>query len=261
MYMEYVPKEAEKLVDSVDKALSLLECFSDTQAEMTLKEPSECTGMNKSRILRLCGTLSAHGFLVRRRGSLYSLGPSLLMLGKMYERSNSLISIARPIMKDLALLTGESVKLFVIEEKKRICLARELGPSPLNYSIKEGEALPLLAGAGGKVLLAYAATEFLDEVLKHGVERVTPVTIVKRDELLQELAAVKRQGYAISKGEMVCEVAGIAAPVFNHESKVIASLAVAGPIQRFTEETIKTKLADLLDASHTLSRLLGYPNK
>jgi DNA-binding IclR family transcriptional regulator len=255
---ESSPKEAGKLIESVDKALCLLECFSDAHSELTLKELSDKTGLNKSRILRLCGTLTMHGFLVRRRGSLYSLGPALMMLGKVYERSNNLISLARPIMKDLALLTGESVKLFVIEGKKRICLARELGPSRLHYAIREGEELSLLAGAGGKVLLAYASPQFREEVLTQGLERVTPATIVKREQLMEELDKVRKQGYAISNGELVYEVGGVAAPVFNNAGEVTGALTVAGPIQRFTDELCRAKLRDLLDATRKLSYMLGH---
>lgn len=258
MAVEGTPKESNKLIESVDKALCLLECFTDADNELSLKDLSEKTGLNKSRILRLTGTLSSHGFLVRRKGSLYSLGPQILMLGKIYERSNTLMSLARPIMKDLVSLTGESVKLFVVEGKKRICLARELGPSRLHYAIREGEELPLVAGAGGKVLMAYSAPELREEVLSQGLERVTPATIVKRDQLMDELNAVRLQGYAISVGELVYEVGGVAAPVFDNDQKVIASLAVAGPIQRFNDGLYKAKLNDLLDACRQLSHMLGY---
>lgn len=255
---EGTPKESNKLIESVDKALCLLECFSDSESELSLKDLSEKTGLNKSRILRLAGTLASHGFLVRRKGSLYSLGPQILMLGKIYERSNTLMSLARPIMKDLVLLTGESVKLFVVEDKKRICLARELGPSRLHYAIKEGEVLPLAAGAGGKVLLAYGSPELREEVLSQGLERVTPATIVKRDQFADELNTVRLQGYAISVGELVYEVGGVAAPIFDHDQKVVAALVVAGPIQRFSDGLYKAKLNDLLDACRQLSHMLGY---
>ena len=252
------PKESNKLIEAVDKALCLLECFSDIHTELSLKELSEKTGLNKSRILRLTGTLSSHDFLVRRKGSLYSLGPQLLMLGKLYERSNTLMSLARPIMKELVLLTGESVKLFVIQNKQRVCQARELGPSRLHYAIKEGEILPLAAGAGGKVLMAYASAEFRDEVLSRGLEEVTAATIVKRDQLIDELNAVRLQGYAISIGELVSEVGGVAAPIFDNDQKVVAALTVAGPVQRFSDGLYKEKLNHLLDACRQLSYMLGY---
>lgn len=255
---EGTPKEANKLIEAVDKALCILECFSDAKSEMSLKDLSEGTGLNKSRILRLAGTLSSHGFLIRRKGARYSLGPQLLMLGKMYERSNTLISHARPIMKELALLIGESVKLFVIEGKKRVCLARELGPSRLHYAIKEGEVLPLSAGAGGKVLMAYASSAFRNEIYDLGLEKITPATIVKREQLMEELESVRLQGYAVSNGELVYEVGGVAAPIFDNDQKVVAALTVAGPIQRFSDNLYKKKLNELLDACRKLSYMLGY---
>ena len=253
------PKESAKQIESVDKALSILECFSDGVSELSLKQLSEKTGLYKSRILRLCGTLMAHGFLIRQESSIYSLGPKLMMLGKMYERSNSLISAARPILRELASITGELAKLFVIQGTKRICLVREKGTYPLSYHVEEGESFELYAGAGGKVLLAYASKDFCDQVLGEKVlERLTPTTIVERSRLEEEFAAIRERGYASSNGELFTEVAGMAAPVFDHENAVCAALAIAGPIQRFTEDRRQEMLDSLLASASRLSELLGY---
>jgi DNA-binding IclR family transcriptional regulator len=253
------PKESAKQIESVDKALSILECFSDGVSELSLKQLSEKTGLYKSRILRLCGTLMAHGFLIRQESSLYSLGPKLMMLGKMYERSNSLISVARPILRELASITGESAKLFVIQGTKRICLVREKGTYPLSYHVEEGESFELYAGAGGKVLLAYASKDYCDQVLGEKVlERLTPTTIVERSRLEEEFAAIRERGYASSNGELFTEVAGMAAPVFDHENNVCAALAIAGPVQRFTEDRRQEMLDSLLASASRLSELLGY---
>ena len=252
------PKESAKQIDSVDKALSIVECFSDSAPELSLKQLSEKTGLYKSRILRLCGTLMAHGFLIRKENSLYCLGPKLMMLGKIYERTNSLITIARPILKELASLTGESAKLYVIEGNKRICLVREKGPNPLGYHVEEGESFELYAGAGGKVLLAYAPKEFRDQVLgEETLQRLTPQTIVDRSRLEEELANIRKQGYALSRGEMFPEVAGMAAPVFNHDNAVCGAVTIAGPIQRFTGDRRREMRDSMLKAAGKLSRLMG----
>ena len=253
------PKESAKQIESVDKALGILECFSDRVPELSLKQLSEKTGLYKSRILRLCGTLMAHGFLIRLEGSLYRLGPKLMMLGKIYERSNSLISISRPILRELASITGESAKLFVIQGTKRICLVREKGTYPLGYHVEEGDSFELYAGAGGKALLAYTSREFRDQVLGEKVlQRLTPTTIVERSRLEEEFAAIRERGYASSNGEIFTEVAGMAAPVFDNENNVCATLAIAGPTQRFTEDRRQEMLANLLAAARRLSQLLGY---
>jgi DNA-binding IclR family transcriptional regulator len=253
------PKESAKQIESVDKALSILECFSDREQELSLKQLSEKTGLYKSRILRLCGTLMAHGFLIRQEGSVYRLGPKLMMLGKVYERSNSLISIARPILRELASLTGESAKLFVIQGTKRVCLVREKGTYPLSYNIEEGESFELYAGAGGKALLAYTSKDFRNQVLGEKVlQRLTPNTIVERSRLEKEFAAIRKRGYASSHGEVFPGVAGMAAPVFDHEKNVCAALTIAGPAQRFNEDRRQEMRESLLASARRLSKLLGF---
>ena len=252
------PKESAKQIESVDKALSILECFSDRVPELSLKQLSEKTGLYKSRILRLCGTLMAHGFLIRLEGSLYRLGPKLMMLGKIYERSNTVVSTARPILKELAFLTGESAKLFVIEGVKRLCLAREKGPYPLRYAVNEGETFELYAGASGKALLAFSSEEFRNEILNKKLKKITSTTIVERDRLEKEFEIIRERGYASSVGEVVPEVAGIAAPVFDHTSSIFAALTVAGPIQRFAGERFQDMCKNTIESARKLSELLGY---
>lgn len=253
------PREAERHVEAVAKTLSILECFTDSEPELSLKQLTEKTGLNKSRILRLCGTLAGQGFLIRMARSSYRLGPKLMMLGKIYERTNTLVSVARPILRALASLTGESASLFVIEGSKRLCLAREEGPSPIRYTITEGESLELYAGAGGKALLAYASEEFRHQILNGRIlKRFTSSTIVERDLLEEEFEAIRKQGYAVSKGERTSEAAAMAAPVFDDEGKVCAVITVAGPVQRFSTERCREMLKNLKASARKLSLLLGH---
>ena len=251
------PKETTKQIESVAKALSLLECFSHSAPALSLKQLSEKTGLYKSRILRLCGTLMAHGFLIRSEGAVYSLGPKLMALGKVYERANSLISLARPVLRELASLTGESAKLFVIEGSKRLCLIKEEGSYPLRYAVEEGETFELYAGASGKVLLAFSAEEFRHARLSKTLKKITPATIVDRERLEQEFEAIRTRGYASSIGELVPEVAGIAAPVFDHTRSIVGALTIAGPVQRFAGERFQEMCKDLTDCARKLSLLLG----
>lgn len=250
-------KESERQVETVARALDILECFSDAEPELTLKQLSEKTGLYKSRILRLCGTLAAKGFLLRLPRATYKLGPTVMVLGKIYQRSNPLASVSRPILKALSAQTGESTKLFVVEGTKRLCLVREKGPSPLRYAISEGQTLELYAGAGGKVLLAFAPEDFRNRILSQAREHITPNTIVERERLEKEFAAIRRQGYAVSVGELVPEVAGLAAPVYDQEDKVCGAITIAGATQRFTAARRQAMLPHLLAAARELSLLLG----
>ncbi|MEW6263255.1 MAG: IclR family transcriptional regulator [Thermodesulfobacteriota bacterium] len=254
------PKEADRQVDTVARAIEILNCFTVERPELSLKELSEMTGLYKSRILRLCGTLVAHRYLTRLPGaSGYGLGSRLLVLGKIYERTNTLASLARPILRDLARNTGESASLFVIEGLKRLCLAREEGPSAIRYSILEGQTLELYAGAGGKVLLAYSPKEMVDQVLSRiDLKKLTDATITDRDRLEKTFATIRRQGYGESLGERLAEAAALAAPVFDHTGKVHAVLTLAGPIQRFSAKRRRAMTDELKAAAHKLSVQLGY---
>ena len=249
-------KEADRQIDTVARALEILNCFSMEEPELSLKQLSEKTGLYKSRIIRLCGTLSAHGFLIRS-ASAYKLGPNLMILGKVYQRTNPLTSVARPIMKRLSALTGETTKIFVIDDHQRLCLMREIGPLPLRYAINEGDKQALYAGAGGKVLLAFAPEAFRREIVESSLEKLTPATIIDPIRLEQDLATIRCQGYAFTRGELVPEVAGLSAPVYNHDNFVCAALTITGPVQRFTRERVKVMLKQLLEATQEVSLLLG----
>lgn len=249
---------AVPLVDAVTKALEILDCFSAHETELSLNQLCEKTGLYKSRVHRLCGTLITSGYLVRTSRTNYRLGPKLMILGKVYEKTNSLRSIAAPFMKKLTEATGESTALFVIDNFKCICMAREMGSSRLVYSINEGDFMELHPTASGRVLLAYADEKFTDKVLDRAdFVRFTPATLVDKDEIKRELAAIRERGYALNKEERELGIAAIAAPIFDFENKVPAALAIVGPVHRFNDENANAMRAALLDATREMSRLMG----
>ena len=245
-------------MEAVLKALDVLDCFQG-QPLLPLKKISELTGMNKSRIIRLCGTLSSRGYLVYdSEAQNYRLGFKVLALGKAYERSNNLISLSRPILRNLADQTGESASLFVVDGLQRVCVAREEGTFSIRYNILEGQRMVLYAGAGGKVLLAFGPEELCRKVLsREYLRKLTPTTIHDPKRLEKELETVRRQGYASSYGERDSEVAALAAPIYTHDGKVCAALTIAGPINRFSKEHNVKHLKILLASTERLSRMLG----
>lgn len=252
-------KESSRHVETVLRALDILECFR-VEPLLPFKTISEMTGLNKSRVIRLCGTLAARGYLsyepeTRR----YKLGPRIWSLSKLYERSNSLVSLARPVLRDLANQTGESATLFVVDGLQRLCVAREEGTHSIRYNIVEGQRMVLYAGSGGKVLLAFGPEELRARVLKKGnLKRLTSNTVDNPEHLKKELDVVRRRGYAASLGERDPEVASLAAPVYDGDGKVCAALSIAGPINRFSPKHNARQLKFLLASVRRISQMLGY---
>lgn len=246
------------LVDTVLKALEILDSFNTRETELSLSQLCEKTGMYKSRVHRLCTTLIAAGYLVRTSRTNYRIGPKLMALGKVYEKSNSLTSIAGPLMKSLSRETGESTALFVLDKMSCICMAREMGSSRLVYSINEGDQMELLPTASGRVLLAYADDRFREKALSEiDPVRFTPATIVDKDEITKELIEIRKRGYALNIEGREQGIAAVSAPIFDHENRVPAALAVVGPVHRFTGESLEAMIEALLKVTREVSRLMG----
>lgn len=252
-------KESGRHVGAVLKALDLLESFQ-AQPTLSLKELIDLSGLNRSRVMRLAGTLEARGYLgLEPYTGHYRLGSRLLTLGKQFEQSNTVISLARPALRQLVQITGESATLYAIDSFERVALAREHGTHEVRFSVTEGGRSELYAGAAGKILLAHAPSDVADGVLKAGVmRRLTPGTIVDPAGLTAQLKTIRRQGWAFSKGERVADAWGIAAPVFGHDGTAHAAIGVAGPINRLTQQMRTQTLAAVTEIAQDLSRDLGW---
>ena len=247
------------IVDSLATALRILDLFSIRKPELSLGELNEKTGLYKSRIHRLCGTLVALHFLTRMPSSSYRLGPKLMALGKIYEKSNSLLTVSIPIMKELAEVSGESVALFHFDGEACTCLAREHGSSRLILEAQNGGGnIKLHASAHGRVFMAYGPKELAEQVFAQPeLTRFTSKTITDHGILAQRLIDIKKCGYEINHGERELEVAAIAAPIWNHECSMEATLTVAGFVHRFSKEHEAGLISHLLDASRKISQMLG----
>jgi len=251
-------RESDRQVDTVAKAMTILNCFSASEPELSLKALSEMTGLYKSRIMRLCGTLSAQGFLVKTSRATYELGPRIMILGKIYEKTHSLLNTTGSVLEELVSITGESAAIFMREGMNRFCVIQRIGPASLRYSVSEGEPLPLHAGAPGKVLLAWAPENIRERFFKdQDLKKYTSRTITNRKELEQELDSVRLKGYAISEGEVVQNAISIAAPIFDNESNASYAIHLGGPAQRLTPQKQSELLPALMESARRLSFLQG----
>lgn len=248
-------------VDVVLKALDILDCFQ-IQPVLTLKEIIEFTGMTRSRAMRLTGTLVSRGYLVHEiKRKQFRLGSRVMTLGKVFEANNTLVSLSRPILRDLVQMTGELASLYVIDGLERVALAREKSAHEISYTVTEGQRMELYAGAAGKVLLAFAPSEISKNVLsKKFLKKLTPMTISDPKNLARELASIRRKGYGVSKGERASDVWSVAAPVFDRDGTVCCAIGITGPIYRIPKGVQPKYIESVVTKAGELSRLLGGRN-
>ncbi len=254
-------KEMRRHVEVVLKALDILDCFQ-SQPVLTLKEIIDFTGMTRSRAMRLTGTLVSRGYLLyESKSKHFGLGSRVMTLGKVFEVHNTLVSISRPILRDLVRMTRELASLYVIDGLERVALAREKSSQEISYTVAEGQRMELYAGAAGKVLLAFAPSAIPEKVLsKEFLKKLTPMTISDPEHLARELEVIRRKGYGVSQGERVSDVWSVAAPVFARDGTACCAIGITGPIYRIPERAQPNYIEMVVTKSIELSRLLGGRN-
>ena len=245
------------LVQSVDRALSILEVLArDGEAGVT--EIAADLGVHKSTAFRLLATLEAHRLVEQdgERGR-YRLGVGNLRLAGATTARLDLVQEARPVCRQLASDTGETVNITVRAETSALYLDQVAGSSALQSHNWVGQHIPLHATSNGKVLLS----ELEDAQLKKAVRelpRYTDQTVTTMSKLVAELAHVREQGYALAVDELETGLTAVAAPIRNAHGDVIASISVSGPSFRLTADRLDRAIPLLLAAALEVSHRLGW---
>ncbi len=245
-------KDAESL-RTVQRALDILDCFTIQETELSLTDISNKINLAKSTITRLLTTLEQNGYVIKNSDTLrYRLGTKLFFLGHIVGESMEIRNIARPYMTKLRDLTKETVNLYVLEDKSRICVEQCEGLHTIRHMVNPGEKLPLHVGAGAKVLLAYQNHGFQEEVL------ADLVPAERRNQLREELLEIRNVGVAYSQGEREVGSSAVAAPIFDIKGRVTACLSISGPSSRFTEEVVNQLKATLKAEALQISKDIGF---
>lgn len=245
-------KEASRHVEAVLSALDILDCFQNHPG-LTLKAIIDMTGLTRSRVMRLIGTLEARGYVVGNPDTrTYHPGIKLSILAKTFERNNKVEVMIRPVLKQLAGDTGESATLYVSDGLERVALAREEGSHAIRYSVPEGQRYALRrGGAASKVLLAFGPPELSAAVLGD------PATDAR--SLKKEITKAKKQGYAVSQSENTPGASSLATPVFGADGILAGAMTLSGPSIRMTEEQIEKWVDLIVETAGYLSGRLGAP--
>ena len=235
---------------AVDRALAVLCSFSRETPALGVTELSERLGLTKSTVHRLLQVLVSRGLVTRpvSPGG-YTLGYRVLALAQAVQGEATLRQICRAPMQWLRTITQETVSLYVIAGDVRMCLDELESPQLLRMAAGVGRCFPLHRGASSKALLADGPAS-----VDTWRRATTTLPSDERERLLEDVEHLRTRGYAISRGETVPGSASIAVPVRGADGGVLAAISVGGPSTRFTEETIGTYAAAMLEAAARIQR-------
>lgn len=226
-------------VQSIEKAVKLLELFNTTRTELSLTELTALAGAPKPTIHRIANTLEKVGFLRKdKKTRKYSLGIKILELSQLVNEPFEIRNIALPYMQKLRDETNESVHLLVEENNMGVYIEKVEGNHELRLWTRLGASRPMYAGASRKIVMAYYDDEKFDDYIeKIGLVKFADKSITDPQALKDNLRVLREQGYCVCEGELWKDTTGISAPIFNREGSVIASLSIVLPTSRTLDKT------------------------
>jgi DNA-binding IclR family transcriptional regulator len=216
------------------RALAVLDAFSSSTPRLSLTEIAERSGAPLSTVHRLLAELTAWGALVRRPDGRYEIGRRLWDLGLLASVQLELRQVAAPFLLDVHTATRDTVHLAVRDGLSALYVERISGRESVPVVSQVGSRLPLHATGVGKVLLAAAPHDVVEQALR-SLSRQTRNTVVEPGRLRRELAEVRRRRYARTSEEMSPGAASLAVPVqVEHRGGpvVVAALGIVVPPHR-----------------------------
>jgi DNA-binding IclR family transcriptional regulator len=245
---------------SLQRIIAILDCFTFEQPEMGVREIARKINFSTSTTGRLLQAMKEENLLQQNPATqAYSLGGKVLAWAGVYSSALDVRNAALPAIHELHQATRETISLYVLEGNERVCVERLESDQNVRVVARLGRRIPLYAGSAGKIFLAYLPAERRERILKEDPPApITDSTIVDRQKLMDELKLIRKNGYAVSRGEWVAEAAGVAAPIFDSRGEIAAALTISGPAQRFTSEVIGKYGPIVTRVASQISREIGF---
>jgi DNA-binding IclR family transcriptional regulator len=240
-------------VQAVERAGALMLYLADHPGA-SLRELAGTLGCSRTTVHRLLNALAQGGLVAVRRDGRPAFGVGVVRLYGAWLRQTELRQVAYPYMLDLRDRSGETISLHVRQGDTTVCVECIESKQPIRRSIATGDVAPLLRSSSSKLFLAALPAEEQAASLR----RQEPDNAEIRRRLHAELPLIRQQGFAASYQERILGAASVAAPIWNGSAEMVASLSLAGPIQRVTPAFVAEIAPVLCEIADAISRQLGY---
>jgi IclR family acetate operon transcriptional repressor len=246
-------------VQSVDRALSILETLAEDDEGYRLSDLAVRTGLSTSTVHRLLATLEKRRFVqFDRYESKWHVGARSFSVGATFARRRNFTAQAMPYLRKLRDLTRETANLAVVDDQSIIVLTRIESREIMRSLTKVGGRVAMVASGVGKAVLATYSDEDVNAVIcRQGMPRLTEKSIVRPGELFKELQTIRRQGYAVDDEEARMGLRCVAAVVYSDCSEPLAAISVSGMTSRMTDDRLPTIGRTVREVAAELTVALG----
>ena len=257
-------KNHRQTIKSVDICLDLIELLVAHQGGLGVREAARHLDLPKSTIYRYLLSLEERKILeFDPAHKKFRIGLNLYRIASIALANVELRKIALPHLEELRNQTNETVYLYIYNDDYITYVDKVDCDHNVKHVLEIGKAYPLPLGASGKVILAFLPEEEVNKILsKVKIPSATPRTITDPEKLKESLHEIRENGFAMTFGERVAEVAGITAPIFNQLKRVIGGINLTIPLSRFEKEKSSTYIKLVKSCAQNISLKMGYlPHK
>lgn len=254
-------KKRSRLNQSVEKTIQIIETMANAPGSMRLHDIATGCDIPPSTALRLVNTLLVYGYINQDRDTQrYALSLKFARLGDRVSEQVSLREVAHPLLVKLSSRCLESVTLACEEDWELVYMDVVDGPDDrLTVRRRIGLRAPLHATGTGKLLLLnYDGNQLEEYITRKGLPGLTPYTITTRQALLAALDEARRRDYAMDDEEYELGTRGLAVPIRDYSGRIIAGVAVYGPISRMAWERVEMLLPMLRSVADHVSNWMAY---
>jgi len=248
------------IVQSLERALNILEELSDAEINMGITELSKNLDLSKSTVHRLLNTLMFKGYVDQDLESkAYKLGIKLFELGSKVINSLEISKLAKPYLVKLMEETHEVVHLVIRDGNEGVYIDKVESDQPIKMYSQLGKRVPLYCSAAGKVLICNLSESQINDIYQNSkLVAYTENTITDLNTLITQLKNARKDGYAIDNEELAKDVRCIAAPILNFSGQVVAAISISGPIYRIDDDKLIIFSNKVKNIAMNISKKLGY---
>lgn len=249
----------EKMLNySSMKPLQILSAMLDKNQTMRIQELTEETGLSQSTIHRIIQELLACGYVIKDDATkTYGLGLSTWLLSLKAKETNYLQLLADDEMNRLNKLSGETIHLIALDREEAVYIGKKEALCQIQLKSRVGWHIPLGCTGGGKAILAFKPTEWVDNYLKtNPLKKYTEKTITDKPLFFKELERIREQGYSIDDHEHNVDIVCIASPIFDKDENVIGTIGISAPDYKFPVEKAKSYADEVKKSASLISEKL-----
>jgi IclR family transcriptional regulator, KDG regulon repressor len=232
-------KIAFKRVPAIDKCFSILDLFARLNKPLGVSEIANALNYNKSTVFNMLHTLNDLGILEKSGDNQFQYGTQLYNLGKAAGRSSELISTVHPYLEKINQKTKLSAFLGLRAGLRAVIIDKVDTAFDIKIYSEIGMRIPLLAGAGGRVLLAQMSNAEVNDILsKNKLEKFTPNSCVNKNKYKAMIKQVRKDGIAIDMEEYIEGIRGFAVPLKIFRANTQVAIWAVGLKKQITKENI-----------------------